>query len=256
VKRCVLRVGVLGALCIVAYGSDFPVAASNGITYSLTGLLATLTGNSLTLTANAPMTFPNYSGQVPTGRTITGATLDLDLLIGSLNMELLNSQPQNPYFIPGFAGNFGNVSITITSGSVTRTVNGTSITAYDLFANGFGAQIAAGAPLIITFNVKDQVSAVTTYAPAPVIVGLGAGPALPPAGNEVLQFQDTRTLVLKNGVLTLYTSPQTVEPPIDVPEPITAGLLGCGLAVLGYVRLRQKRRWKERPNDSVPSVNP
>ena len=216
-----------------------------GILYSLNGTVESLTGNSVALSGGTPLNLSGYSGQVGT-KTVTGATLNLDLLIGAMTSSLVNADPTNPAYVPGLTGLIGDFGITISSGSVSKIVNATSVTAYDLFANGFGSQIAAGAPIVITFNGTDEVTTASNYTPVVLPSYPSAGRSFPvtqyiASVNELLAFTDARDLAA-TGALVLYTNPAAPQPLTDAPEPFSVLLTSGGIGLIAWLRLRKRSR--------------
>jgi hypothetical protein len=221
--------------------------SGGGITYNLSSSGdASMSGNPVALSLGIPFTFSNYSGSLAQGSKLTGATLNINMLIGAAVGTVTNSDPSSPFFVPTLAGLLSNPVITISAGSISHTINGTSASAYDLLANGFGPQLTAGAPLVITFNATDTVSAVGSYTPPTTtnvnILGFsGRGVYTPPPPvmlGEMLTLTESRTV---NGTFTLtLTSDQGGVQ--EAPEPFSMVLTGCGLAAIGYLRFRKRHR--------------
>ena len=75
-----------------AYSS---ILSSSGLNYSLNVIGPTQTGglsaNTVALNSARPLTYSDYLGLVPQNQTITGATLNLDVLIGAPTAQVLSS---------------------------------------------------------------------------------------------------------------------------------------------------------------------
>ena len=223
--------------------------SGSGLSYSLNVIGPTVVGglstNTVDLSSAQPLTYSNYLGLVPESQKITGATLNLDVLIGAPVAQVLSSSSGTPFFVPTLDGNLGCLSITIQSGGLSQTLSCTSVTGYDLFANGFGSQVVAGMPLVITFDVQDHVTATGAYASPTQTVfgGASSGQTLQLTLAEMLALSDTRTIKGGSNYLTLYVG-GAQEPPVDPegdtpgsvptqnPEPVPAILIGSGLAGL------------------------
>jgi hypothetical protein len=129
------------------------------------------------------------------------------------------------FYTPVFGGALGAVTVTITSGAVTKTVSGTNLTGYDLFANGFSLPLLAGSNLTLAFSAADTLTANTsTYANDCKNC------------NENLALTDTRTITGSNTSNILHLAVTSA-----VPEPISMSLIGLGLCALGFFRVRQAR---------------
>ncbi len=235
-----------GSKTITVAGS-FNSTLSGTFNYGMTGL----TTNSVALSGGSPFVFSGYSGSIDPGYKLSGATLNLGLLIGNMTTDLRSSSLGSLSSLPQVNGTLSNLLITISTGSFSKSVNATSVTAYDLFANGFGADILAGKPLTITFSGVDSIYGLS----APLMSDPSASPIVVLGGirmpSDYVQTQmmqsivlgDTRTIASVNGstYLKLYeTAPQSAAPLADAPEPISTALVGCGLLLLGYIRLRKK----------------
>ena len=226
------------------------IAVPGSFSSVLSGTLAygaNMSGGSVALSAGAPLVFSGYSAFVGAGHTLTGATLNLDLLIG--NPTLGGSDLGWLPSLPQVGSSLANLSITISTGSVSRTLNATSVTAYDLFANGFSADLLAGKPLTITFNGMDSVfvpvNSTSVSTSGQVIIGGIRMPADYWATQApIVLLTDTRTITSASGstFLTLHeTDPATVAPALaDNPEPLTTVLVGGGLLLLGCIRFRRR----------------
>jgi hypothetical protein len=228
--------------------------SGSGLNYSLNSVgSATLTGNPVTLTSTSSLTFTNYLNALPVGDKLTGATLNLGMALGVAVTALAAGSDSNPYFVPTLLANPGALTITISStdanaqiGTISRTISGTSVSAYDLLANGFGSFLGDDDPISITFSLNDSFSATGTYYSSPF------GQFFTGTQTESLNYTDTRTLTATNGLnfLTLTATPPPTAspnipspPPTDPnPEPVPSVLIGCGLALIGLIRFRKRRR--------------
>jgi hypothetical protein len=181
-----------------------------------------------------------YSGLIPPGAKLTGALLDLSLLLGAFNPS-----PS----LQGMSAILGNGLITITSGAVSQTISGFSVTAYDLLAHGFGAALAAGSPLMISFNVNETAQASGYYAGSSSNMLMAAdfysfnqslgSPMLPPSLTDLRIFNGSGTLTL----LTYVAPPPgaLVTPTVeDAPEPFSSSLIGLGLGAIAFFRFRRR----------------
>ena len=202
--------------------------------------------------------YNSYLGSLPAGSTMTDATLNLDLLIGAVTGAVLSG--------PGTAnltGNLGALSVTISAGGVTETVSGANLSAYDLFANGFGPALLAGTPLTLSFTDSDTVSGTVANIGGTSSSstgsawggGFGAFSFFAAPTSTSVNLSDTRTISgsnLNNYLTLIYTSPNnpvvvplTGDPGIsqddDAPEPVTMGLVGAGLGLIVYLRRKQLR---------------
>jgi hypothetical protein len=236
--------------------SSFTIGGSY---HSLLSGTASYSGSaSVVLSGAIPLVLSGYGNSIPQGSTITGAKLDLNLLIGSAvlstgaNMGNLNATP-------------GSISVTISGGGISRTLNATSVSAYDLFANGFESVIAANTPLSISFNVTDNVSGGVTASMVgssffPVFFDVGSSSSFTPFMQSLNSstLSDTRDIsgsssmtvfvssILSSpppstpvSVLAVVRPPVQAPVPLDVPEPASMVLGGFGLLFLGYLRHRR-----------------
>lgn len=223
----------------------------SGLTYSLDGYskIHALTGAPVTLNSVIPFAYSGYLSQVPVDRVLSGATLDLGVVIQQAQFSLLPGSTA-AFYNPALAATLGPISLTITVGDVSRTLIGTSLTSYDLFANGFGALIAGGAPITITFNASDNVTESSfTYRSASLGRGVEGGK------SEVLLLADNRVIVGTNTInfLTLYTVAEPDDSLGHTPEPMTMLMTGAGLLLLGYWRYRKQKQARQ---SAVTSVTP
>jgi len=213
---------------------------------------STVTGNPVTLGSTSALTYNSYLNSLPTGGTLTGATLNLSLLIGDPTAGVLGSSTATA----SLAGALGALSVTINSGSVTKTLSGTDLNAYDLFANGFGAQILSGAALSLTFSAADDVTPTVSITSGMPFAG-GRGFFFAP--STTVNLSDTRTITgsnLSNYLTLVYSSaaPNTapnivpyfgpvLDPGLaDDPEPAPTALVGGGMALIAYLRWKKNRR--------------
>ncbi len=222
----------IGAAPVVAVAGAVMAPTTNGTgisTLTVAGayssvLSGTGPAGAINLSAVMPLTFSGYTWLLPPGQNITGATLNLDLMVGGLMSNILGA---NPLSLPPLNGGFVNLTIRISAGSVSKTISGTTLTSYDLFANGFGDSIANGAPLTITFEGLDNVNFT------------GGLPTQPVTLSEV------RTLVgpgTQNFLTVYYASPSADMAPAlaPAPEPASTGLVALGLILAGYLRFRRR----------------
>jgi len=225
-----------------------------GLTYTNGMFGSTVTGNPVTLGSTSALTYNSYLNSLPTGGTLTGATLNLSLLIGDPTAGVLGSSTATA----SLAGALGALSVTINSGSVTKTLSGTDLNAYDLFANGFGAQILSGAALSLTFSAADEVTPTVSLTSGTPSTG-GRGFFFSP--TTTANLTDTRTITgsnLANYLTLVYTSSSnnsaSTSPNIvpyfgpapdglaDDPEPAPTALVGGGMALIAYLRWKKNRR--------------
>jgi len=175
----------------------------------------------LPVSSLANLTYSGYLGSVPVGDTITSAILDFNVQLGLP----VFTPTGTAFYTPVFGGTLGAVTVTITSGAVTQTVSGTSLTGYDLFANGFSAPLLAGSNLTLAFSAGDTLTANTsTYANDCKNC------------SESLSIADSRTITGSNtaNILHLVTTA-----PTGTPEPISMSLVGLGLCALGFFKVRK-----------------
>lgn len=170
--------------------------------------------NNLTATT----AFTGYLSGLPAGATITGATLNLQAIFAQGAFTPIGS---NVFFTPGFSSTIGNFNITIASTLHSITLSGVnSVVGYDLFANGFTADILAGDPLSLTFSAKNNFTANTSaYVPTK--------PANGQDKTETFTFAVPINTSGTNELDLSYTA---------VPEPSSALLmLSGGLGLFGIV---------------------
>jgi hypothetical protein len=256
---------VAPAQSVVVNGSFNSYLFGSGLTYNLNvdGMYVSggLASSTMALASQSPFIYSNYVNQVPDGGTVTGATLNLNLLVGSM-VTGMTSLSGTPFFVPQLQAWLNSLSVKIQAGTVTHTISGLSLSSYDLFANGFGSQIAAGAPVSITVTGMDYFQASDYVSPEIVYSGGGGAPSLnvlSSARVESLVFTDTRTLTgssLTNYLTLYYTTPvaptgslTTNAPDVEslvpvqveeAPEPAEVTLLGSGLALIAFLRLRRR----------------
>jgi hypothetical protein len=151
----------------------------------------------------------------------------------------MNPTPNSPA-MPSLIGQLGALNVNITAGNVTKTLIGTNVSGYDLFANGFAKELLAGSTISITFNVPDSVTEQTI---ATNFSGWGGASRVPFVQPSLLHLDDTRIIIGGNSVnfLTLYTTPPA-QLGLATPEPVSGILVGVGLAALVYVRRRSRQR--------------
>jgi hypothetical protein len=179
---------------------------------------STFTLSPLPVDSSASLTYSNYLASVPLGSSVTGAILDFNVQIGSPAFTPTGVA----FYTPVFGGTLGAVTVTITSGAVTHTVSGTSLTGYDLFTNGFSVPLLAGSNLTLAFSAGDTLTANTsTYANDCKNCA------------ESLSIADSRTITGSNTVNILHLAVTSV------PEPINMSLMGLGLCALGFFRVRK-----------------
>jgi hypothetical protein len=234
-----LRIALLvSTSSLVAFGDTIPIPGNYGTTASGDQLIYTLVTNLsggilyVNLQGNPAVysspTLPAYTGYatlVPSGQAILGATLDVDVELGSPYPTVINSTVRGasapPFFTPGLIGTLNAFSVVIQSGPVMYQATSTSFSV-DLFAAGFGSQIQAGAPILITFNITETVAHDSSAYQNNV-----------PYSQEVLTMLDNRNIILVgNNYLTLETQ--------AIPEPFTLVLVGTGLVLFGGLRVRQR----------------
>lgn len=178
------------------------------------------------------------SYSVPAGNTISSATLDLTGLapvLGLLNITPEASfhagpnQNKTPVFdlsySPVFSASSSALYATITAGSVSRTINVQSLPGYNLIANGFAGELAAGTPLTIDWLQSLTLSSSTANFDRDDSKWLNAYRDYSVSGS----VHTTAT-----AQLTLDYSPDVAS----VPEPGTCALIGLGLVFLGCVKRR------------------
>jgi len=233
----------------------------SGLTYTTNGYTSSLTGNPVTLNSETPFAYNGYLGSLPTGATLTDATLNLSLLIGAATGTVLTGSGT-----PDITGSLGTLTVTISAGSVTQTVTGTNLSSYDLFANGFESALLSGVPVTLSFSAPDTVTGGVNGASSPSSSGgsfLSLGRAstmlLPTITTTTDGLSDTRTITaseLSNYLTLVYTTPETnsdpvvvpytgpVDPVVDptsVPEPASMSLVCAGLGgLIVYVRRKKK----------------
>jgi hypothetical protein len=241
-----------------SYSSDL---LGTGLTYTTNGLTSSLTGNPVDLSSQSPFAYNGYLSSLPTGATLTDATLNLSLLIGAATGTVLTGSGT-----PNITGNLGTLTVTISAGGVTQTVTGTNLSSYDLFANGFESAILSGIPITLSFSAPDTVTGSVTGASSPSTGGgfgfgsYGFSSFLLPS-TTTTTLSDTRTITasdLSNYLTLVYTNPETNDDPVvvpytgpvdpvlgpldDSPEPASMLLVGGGLGLIIYVRRKKLAR--------------
>jgi hypothetical protein len=172
--------------------------------------------NNLTATTG----FSGYLSGLPGGATITGATLNLQALFGQSPFSQVGS---NVFFTPGFASTISNFNIGISSTLHSVSFAGNSLSGYDLFANGFAADILAGDALSLVFTAKDGFTANTS--------GYVASSS---NKNKTETFTLTAPITISGAnELDISYNQQSVS---AVPEPSSALLmLSGGLSLFGVI---------------------
>ena len=109
------------------------------------------------LTATTGLT--GYLSGLPGGATITGATLNLQAIFGQSSFSPVGN---NVFFTPAFTSTISNFNIGISSTLHSVSFAGNGVSGYDLFANGFTADILAGNALSLVFTANDGFTANTS----------------------------------------------------------------------------------------------
>lgn len=180
---------------------------------------------------------------VPAGSTINSATLDLTgfaPVFGLLNVTPEAGFQDGPNknktpvfdlsYSPVFSAGSSALFVTITAGSVSRTIDVQSLPGYNLIANGFAGELAAGTPLTIDWSQTLTLSASTANFSRNDSKWLNAYRDYSVSGS----VQSTAT-----AQLTLDYTPAAAA---GVPEPGTCALtlIGLGLVVIGCVKHRMR----------------
>jgi hypothetical protein len=249
---------VSGTSSLTVNGSYNSTLYGSGLTYTSQGIWgSSFSGNPVNMGSTSGFSYSDYLASLPTGSTLNDVTLNLSLLVGAVQGSVLGG--------PGTAnltGNLGPMTVTISAGGVTKTVTGTNLSSYDLFANGFSSALLAGLPLTLSFSASDTVTgSVTGMAPASGysndLFGIGRGGSFFfDTSSSSANLADTRTITgsqLANYLTLIYTGPTSSTPvvvplvgPVDPivdqesPEPMTFGLVGAGLGLVVYWRRKQR----------------
>jgi hypothetical protein len=243
-------------------GSYNSTLYGTGLSYSTNNYGAgSFSGNPVSLNSASSFGYNNYLSSAPTGGTLTDATLNLALIIGAATGQILNGSGT-----ANLTGDMSGLTVTISAGGVSKTVTGTNLTAYDLFANGFSSALLAGAPLTLSFSTTDTVGGTVNAASAMGAssfgMGFGRGSGfffMPTNSNTTTNLSDTRTITgsdVTNFLTLVYTSPNNTNPVVipftgqvndpninsqdSSPEPMSMGLVAGGLGLIFY--WRRKRR--------------
>jgi hypothetical protein len=172
--------------------------------------------------AGTTLVLSGYS--IPSGATLNSATLDFEALVSTIHplaYTMTGAGGTVGTWRPTFTSASTELSLTVSSGATSVTVDAASITDLDLIAGGFSSQLFAGNPINIAWNQTISIAASTP--------GYSHNNWQNATRDFALSQTNSTTAI---GTLKIDYATESSS----VPEPASCFLIGGGLLLLARFR--------------------